>query len=110
MSNLTSGDREAAYRRATERVRARLGFVGHALLFLVVGALLLAINLLATPGALWFFWPLLFWAAALVAHAVVVFGPGMGAIERWREREFEQELERKRSERAETDDQGDAAG
>jgi hypothetical protein len=110
MSELSSGDRETAYRRATERVRARLGFYGHVALFIVVGALLLAINLLATPEAVWFFWPLLFWAAALAAHAVVVFGPGMGLIERWRDREFEQELTRMRSRGVKSEDGEDAAG
>jgi hypothetical protein len=93
MSDLSSADRQEAYRRATERVRARIGLLVHAALFVVVTLLLLVINLISTPGAWWFFWPMLFWAIALVAHAAVIVGPGMRAVERWRDRELAREVE-----------------
>ena len=93
MSDLRLSDRAEAYRRATERVRARLAFAGHAAVLLVVAILLLIVNLIATPGFIWFQWPVLFWLLALALHASTVFGPGLRMVERWREREMLRELE-----------------
>lgn len=93
MSDQTVSDRAEAYRRATELVRARLAFSGHAAFFLVVAILLLIVNLIASPGFIWFQWPVLFWLLALALHAWTVFGPGLRVIERWHEREMLRELE-----------------
>ncbi len=103
MPELSPAERAEAFQCATQRVRARLGLVGHLALFLVVGLLLLVVNLAATPGAIWFFWPLLFWLVALATHTAVVLGPGARLMERWREREYAREIERKRAERTDCD-------
>ena len=89
-------DRAEAYRRATERVRARLGFAGHAAVLVAVAVLLLIVNIIATPDFIWFFWPVVFWLVALALHGWTVFGPGLPLIERWRQREAARELERMR--------------
>ena len=99
MYELSPSERADAFQRSVQRVRAKLGFAGHAVLFVVVGVLALIVNLVVTPGVLWFFWPMLFWVFALAAHAAVVFGPGRFAIDRWRQREFGRELDRVRAER-----------
>jgi hypothetical protein len=52
---------------------ARAGFSIHLVTYLAVNALLVGVNLLATPGRLWFFWPLLGWGAGLLAHALAIF-------------------------------------
>jgi hypothetical protein len=57
-------------------------------------ALLLVLNIAATPDNLWFFWPMLAWLPALLGHGVFVLGPGLRAIERWTDREYEREVER----------------
>lgn len=54
-------------------MKTRRGFWIHLTAFLLVNALLLAINLIATSGHLWFQWPLLGWGTGLIAHAVVAF-------------------------------------
>jgi uncharacterized membrane protein len=54
--------------------RARAGFYIHLAAYLVVNALLVGVNLLATPGRLWFYWPLLGWGIGVLAHALAVFG------------------------------------
>lgn len=100
MADLTTADEDAAYRRATERVRARIGFVAHVGVYIAIGLLLLVLNLVTTPESLWFYWPMLFWLIALGAHVVVLFGPGMRAVERWRDREFEREIVREAERRA----------
>lgn len=96
MTDPSPSDRTEAYRRASERVRARLGFAGHAAVWAAVGILLLIVNLIATPDFIWFFWPVVFWLVALALHGWTVFGPGMPVIERWRQREAARELERMR--------------
>lgn len=53
--------------------RARLGFYIHLATYLLVNVLLVCVNLLTTPGRLWFFWPLLGWGTGLLAHALAVF-------------------------------------
>ncbi len=99
MSDLTAADSEAAFRRATERVRARLGFVAHAGVFLALSLALLVLDLVTTEG-LWFYWPAGFWLLILAVHAAAVFGPGLRFVERWRDREYERELQRAASRRA----------
>ena len=100
MADLTTADEDAAYRRATERVRARIGFVAHVAVYIAIGLLLLVLNLVTTPESLWFYWPMLFWLIALAAHVTVLFGPGMRAVEGWRDREYEREIGRVAARRA----------
>jgi hypothetical protein len=47
-------DEGERYRRAAQRVAQLRGFYIHAAIFVLVNLLLLAINLLTTPGILWF--------------------------------------------------------
>jgi hypothetical protein len=49
-------------------------FRGHLVVYLVTGCFLLTLNLLTSPGDLWFYWPLFFWGWALVFQAVATFG------------------------------------
>ncbi len=58
------------YHRDGGRVRALRGFYAHALIYVVVNSALLAINLIATPGNLWFFWVVAFWGIGLFFHAL----------------------------------------
>lgn len=53
--------------------RVRVGFYIHLAAYVVVNALLVGVNLLTTPGRLWFFWPLLGWGTGLLAHALAAF-------------------------------------
>ncbi|MBL8797543.1 MAG: 2TM domain-containing protein [Planctomycetia bacterium] len=62
-------DRLAA---ATRIVNARIGFAIHALVFVLVNALLIAINLATTPRLHWFWWPLACWGAGLLFHAALL--------------------------------------
>ena len=64
---------------AKRAARARMAFSVHLGAYLVVNALLLAINLLASAGHLWFRWPLLGWGFGVFVHAVVAFVLPKGA-------------------------------
>jgi len=61
------------YTRARERAEAKYGFLVHAVVYAAVLLLLLIINLLTSPGTLWFIWPLLGWGLAVTLHGARVF-------------------------------------
>ena len=70
---------------ARERIESEREFYGHLAIYLVVNAMLMVLNLITSPGSLWFIYPLLGWGVGLAAHAASVFGlPGMGRA--WEER------------------------
>ena len=76
-------DRNEMERIARRRAGAKMGFIIHATVFVLVNAALFAINQLFTPQYAWSFWPLGGWSIGLAIHGLVVFGlaPG-GSISR----------------------------
>ncbi len=79
-----------AYQSAKKRVEAKMGFYTHLSVYVAVIALLAAIDLLYSPGTIWFHWPMLGWGSAVVIHAFVVFVlPGrFGVTDRMIEKEM----------------------
>jgi hypothetical protein len=64
--------------QADRYVRRLQGFYVHLAAYVGVNAMLVAINLLTSPGVFWAIWPMLGWGIKLGAHAVAVFGwPGV---------------------------------
>ena len=90
---------DLAYRRAAARVEARLAFYRHAMIYVVVNVLLVAINFLKNPGHLWFQWVIFGWGIGLVAHGLNVYSY------RWfssrREQMIHRELQRQERSRQE---------
>ncbi len=66
-----AADRE---RKEAKTVRGDAAFRSHLTIYLVVGLFLLTLNLLTSPGELWFYWPLFFWGWALIFQAVATYG------------------------------------
>jgi hypothetical protein len=71
-------------RRARAWVKALLGFYIHATVYGAVNVGLLLLNLLTSPGYLWFLWPLVGWGIGLAAHGLAVFGARLAWT--WEER------------------------
>ncbi|MBA3811320.1 MAG: 2TM domain-containing protein [Caulobacteraceae bacterium] len=69
-------------REAERRADAKLGFRTHALVYVLVNAGLAALNLLTSPGYLWFVWPLFGWGIGLAAHGFAVYASGGDRRER----------------------------
>ena len=90
-------DDQDSYNRARARVRQIRGFYIHATVFVLVNALLLAINLGNAHANIWFFWPLFGWGIGLAAHGIAVFGFGGLWGPEWEERKIQQILEKRRS-------------
>jgi hypothetical protein len=76
------------YRRAKARVEQLRDFYIHAAVYVVVNLFLIAINLIVSPGVLWFYWALLGWGIGLAAHAITVFGVTGRWSRDWEERKI----------------------
>jgi uncharacterized membrane protein YdjX (TVP38/TMEM64 family) len=87
-------DDPARYERAKRRVGEITGFYRPLLVYVLVNVLLFVLNILTSPGNLWFYWPLLGWGTGIVAHAALVFGSGRLWGESWRERKIKQLMEK----------------
>ena len=85
-------DSEHKYKIARKRVEARIGFIIHAAIFVLVNALLVTINLTTAPQEFWFLYPLIGWGLGLLLHAVLAFSDFSAGD--WKKRMIEKELER----------------
>ena len=59
------------YKKAYREIRKeeeRKGFLIHLVIYALVNAMLVVINLLYSPNAIWFFYPLLGWGIGLFIH------------------------------------------
>lgn len=73
---------------AKTRVQARMGFLIHAAMYVVLNTGLVVIWYSSGQGYPWFMWPLLGWGIGLLAHAIsLVVGPGSAAEARAIQRE-----------------------
>ena len=81
------------YQRAKKKVEAKLGFFTHLIVFIIVNAMLIIINLTTSPHELWFKWPLIGWGIGLFFHGLGVFVIGEGS--RIKERMIEKEMHKK---------------
>ena len=85
---------EIIYRRAAVRATMKLAFYRHVMIYIVVNALLAAINLLKDPHHLWFQWGMLGWGIGLLVHALNVYSYCWFGSHR--EQMIQRELERQR--------------
>jgi len=63
-------------RRQASAAKRETAFRAHLVTFLASGFFLLTLNLLTDPTSLWFYWPLFFWAWAIIIHAFAIYGVG----------------------------------
>ena len=66
-------ENQQAYEKASKRVAAKLSFYIHLTVYVVVNLLLVAVNLVTSPGHLWFYWPLFGWGIGLFFHGLLRF-------------------------------------
>ena len=64
---------EERYFKARKRVEEIKGFYGNLIAYIVVNIGLMVLNLLTSPGYLWFFWPMLGWGIGVLFHGMKVF-------------------------------------
>ena len=93
-----SDENPGAYRRAERRVKAKLRFNRHLKVSIFINATLIGINLLTSPGVLWFIYPFLVSAVFIGMHAFKVFvlPDSDFSRERLMEKELSKEITRRR--------------
>jgi len=90
-------DDPEGYAYARQRVARIKGFYIHLTVYLLVNALLIAINLVTAHGVYWLYAPLVGWGIGLAAHAIAVFGFGGFLGRDWEERKIKELMARRQS-------------
>ena len=86
-------ENQEAYKRAKQRVAAKMGFYRHLTVYVAVCILLIIINFSISTQYLWVIWPVMGWGLAVLLHGLRVFvSPRESAItEEMIAREMEKE-------------------
>ncbi len=82
------------YHWAKKRVEDIRGFYTHLGVYIVINVLLLTINLVTSPNALWFYWVTIFWGVGIAFHAMGVFVWDRFFGREWEERKVREIMER----------------
>jgi hypothetical protein len=86
-------DQDAEYRAARKRVEARLGFLSHFAVYVVINVVFLVV-----VG--WdFLWVTVFWGIGVVGHAYSGFFADSGRLYAWKEQQIAKEMARARGEK-----------
>lgn len=83
------------YDKAKKRVEELKKFYSNLVTFVVVNLMLIIINLVTSPGSLWFYWVTIFWGIAILLHASRVFifkGKFLG--EEWEQKKIKEIMEK----------------
>ncbi len=80
---------------AMEYVQELKSFYMHAMTFVVINIFLILLNLISSPGYLWFLWVLLGWGLGLSLHAVYTFDWFSLFDSEWEKKQIEKRLGRK---------------
>ena len=80
---------------AMEYVQELKSFYMHAMTFVVINIFLILLNLISSPGYLWFLWVLLGWGLGLSLHALNTFDWFSLFDSDWEKKQIEKRLGRK---------------
>ena len=83
------------YEEAKRRVKELKGFYRNLVTYAAVNILLIIINLITSPGRLWFYWVTIFWGIGILLHASKVFilkGKFLG--KEWEEKKIKEIMEK----------------
>ncbi len=89
-------DEQARYDRARKRVEELKEFYQHLVVYVLINAFLIVVNILTCPGYRWFVWSLIGWGIGIAIHAATVFGPGRFWGAEWEERKIKELVEKGR--------------
>lgn len=86
---------EERYEKAKKRVEELKKFYGNLVTYVAINIILIIINLVTSPGTLWFYWVTIFWGIAILLHASRVFilrGKFLG--KEWEEKKIRELMEK----------------
>lgn len=92
------------YDRAAKKVKRIKGFYSHALVYIVINLMIVAINIQnLSPGESYFQWhnftTLGFWGIGLLAHGMSVFVPDFILGKNWEERKIKEYMDKQKNNR-----------
>jgi len=85
--------KDEAYERAKKKAHDIREFYNHLIIYIIVNAMLLIINLLTSPGAWWFYWVTIFWGIGIVWHAFSVFAEKGVFNKEWEDKKIKEIME-----------------
>lgn len=85
---------ERAYRKAQKRVKKLKKFYNHLMMYVIVNAFLVALNLYQNPNNLWCVWVIFGWGIGLAMNAISVFVPEIFFGKGWEERKIKEFMEK----------------
>ena len=83
------------YEKAKERVKELKGFYSNLVTYIVINVMLIIINLITSPGKIWFYWVTIFWGIGVLLHATKIFilkGKFLG--DEWEEKKIKKIMEK----------------
>jgi len=86
---------DEGYKKAKKRVEELKKFYGNVVTYVAINIVLIIINLVTSPGSLWFYWVTIFWGMAILLHASRVFilrGKFLG--EEWEKKKIRELMEK----------------
>lgn len=89
--NYAEGER---YYQVQKRVKELREFYEHLTVYVLVNPIVIVVNLMTSPGYLWFIWCLLGWGIAIVLHGLKVFNLSPFFNKKWEERKIREILEK----------------
>ncbi|KRB57799.1 2TM domain-containing protein [Flavobacterium sp. Root186] len=94
--NYAEGER---YYQAQKRVKEIREFYEHLTVYVLVNPIVIVVNLMTSPGYLWFIWCLMGWGIAIVLHGLKVFSFPPFFNKKWEERKIREILEKERNQK-----------
>ena len=69
--NISLNDYQQAYRNIVKK-EVKIGYIIHGVIYIIINAGLITINLLKSPHDKWFYWPLLGWGFGLTMNYIFI--------------------------------------
>jgi len=82
------------YYDAQKRVKEIREFYEHLTVYVLVNPIVVVVNLMTSPGYLWFLWCVMGWGMAIILHGLKVFSLPPFFNKKWEERKIKEILEK----------------
>ena len=98
---------ESSKDAARQHVRQVRDYYSHLFAYVVINAFLIAVNLLTTPGTLWFYWVSIAWGIGLAFHTYDTFFKRRFFGADWEERKVRQYMRKHPEEKTGEEEHGE---
>ncbi|AWK07154.1 histidine kinase [Flavobacterium crocinum] len=92
--DFTEADR---YYNAQKKVKEIREFYDHLTVFVLVNPIVIVVNLMTSPGYLWFLWCLMGWGMAIILHGLKVFSFPPFFNKKWEEKKIREIMEKEQN-------------